>query len=240
MNRRGFSLLEVLVATALTGLVLVGLYTLMFSMTELWGSTHPQRQFEQHMENLTHYLSQALRSSALPPFGTTTSISPYTWTIPNSGGGSTGGAAGNSPLLTFTLPTGSRLLPWPPEPTGGSNVAGAGSTTLDGRALPDVQCSLQVRQGEGLILLWHSQYETTFTTDPPRETLISPLVTDMYFDYYDSTNQQWTSQDTPLADPSNSNSYLPPTRLRLIFTYGSLSQSSTIPLLTATQGLPYF
>ena len=87
-------------------------------------------------------------------------------------------------------------------------------------------------------MLWHSQYETTFTTDPPRETLISPLVTDMYFDYYDSTNQQWTTQDTPLTD--NSGNYMVPTRLRLSFTYGSLTESSTIPLLTATQGLPAF
>jgi prepilin-type N-terminal cleavage/methylation domain-containing protein len=239
MNRRGFSLLEVLVATALTGLVMVGLYTLMFSMTELWGTTHPQRQFEQHVENMTRYLGQALRTASLPPYSTTSTVSPFIWTIPNSGGSSSSGT--NNPLFTFTLPTGSRLLPWPPGTTGGTSAGTAsnvGSASSSGRALPDVQCSLEVIEGKGLIMLWHSQYETTFTTDPPRETLVSPLVTEMDFDYYDSTNQQWTSQNTPQTD--NSGNYMVPTRLRLIFTCGSLTQSATIPLMAATQGLPSF
>ncbi len=238
MNRRGFSLLEILVATALVGLVMVGLYTLMFSMTELWGVTHPQRQFEQHVETMTRYLAQALRTAALPPYGTVTTASPFTWTIPNAGGGATS-AASNNPLFTFVLPQGSRLLPWPPGTTSGISATNTGgSASSSGRALPDVYCSLEVREGEGLILLWHSQYETTFTTDPPRETLISPLVTEMDFDYYDTSNQQWTTQNTPETD--NSGNYMVPNRLRLNFTYGSLTQSATIPLLTATQGLPAF
>jgi prepilin-type N-terminal cleavage/methylation domain-containing protein len=240
MKSRGFSLLEVLVATALVGLVMVGLYTLMFSMTELWGVTHPQRQFEQHVETLTRYLGQALRTSALPPYGTVTTASPFTWSIPSSGSGGSS-AASNNPLFTFVLPTGSRLLPWPPGTTGGTSASTAnnvGSASSSGRALPDVTCSLDVREGEGLILLWHSQYETTFTTDPPRETLISPLVTEMDFDYYDTANQQWTSQNTPMTD--NNGNYMVPNRLTLNFTYGSMTQSATIPLLTATQGLPSF
>jgi prepilin-type N-terminal cleavage/methylation domain-containing protein len=240
MKRRGFSLLEVLIATALVGLVMVGLYTLMFSMTELWGVTHPQRQFEQHVETMTRYLGQALRTAALPPYGTTTTVSPYNWTIPSSGTGATSAASSN-PLFSFVLPPGSRLLPWPPGTTGGTSAASTsnvGSASSSGRALPDVYCSLQVREGEGLILLWHSQYETTFTTDPPRETLISPLVTEMDFDYYDPSNQQWTSQNTPLTD--NNGNYMVPNRLRLNFAYESITQSATIPLLTATQGLPSF
>ena len=37
MRRRGFSLIEVVLAMALVGLVLVGLNTFIFSMSELWG-----------------------------------------------------------------------------------------------------------------------------------------------------------------------------------------------------------
>ncbi len=240
MKRRAFSLLEVLIATALVGLIMVGLYTLMFSMTELWGVTHPQRQFEQHAETLTRYLGQALRTAALPPYGTVTTSSPFTWSIPAAGSGASS-ASSNSPLFTFVLPTGSRLLPWPPGTTGGTSASTAtnvGSASSSGRALPDVTCSLDVREGQGLILLWHSQYETTFTSDPPRETLISPLVTELDFDYYDSSSQQWTSQNTPMTD--NNGNYMVPNRLRLNFAYGSLTQSATIPLLTATQGLPSY
>ena len=56
-------------------------------------------------------------------------------------------------MLTFELPGGSRFFNWPDRP------------------LPEVVCSFQVRQNEGLILLWHSRLEKNFDTDPPRDCL---------------------------------------------------------------------
>jgi len=56
------------------------------------------------------------------------------------------GISGN--LITFELPAGSRFLSWRRP------------------AAPEVVCSLQAREGEGLYLLWHSRLETRFAEDP--------------------------------------------------------------------------
>jgi hypothetical protein len=65
---------------------------------------------------------------------------------------------GTGPLLTFDLPGGDRLLPWPDRP------------------LPDVQCALDVVPGKGLLLYWQSRLELDFERTAPRSTVISPLV----------------------------------------------------------------
>ncbi len=36
-RRRGFTLLELMVSLALMGLVIIGLYSFIFAMTEIWG-----------------------------------------------------------------------------------------------------------------------------------------------------------------------------------------------------------
>ncbi len=238
MNKRGFTMLEILVATALTALVLLGLNTLVFSMAELWGNGSPSRNFDLHARAFTTFLEQELRTAALavpPPTTTTTTGTGTGTTTPGStaaGGqsGATGGFAWQAPsgaavggtpqpLLTFTLPAGSRLLPWP------------------ARALPDVVCALEARE-DGLYLLWHSEYETNFVTDPPRETLLTPLVTALAYDYYDSEAKQWTTTTEPTVNASGQT--LLPGRMRLTFKFETLSQDMTVIIPAPNQGLPPF
>jgi prepilin-type N-terminal cleavage/methylation domain-containing protein len=244
MRNRGFTMLEILVATALTALVLIGLNTLIFSMAELWGNNNPRRTFDLHARAVTAYLGEELRSAAfaVPVATTTTAATGGTGQQGGQqpaarGGAAAGGQAGSSgafawqnptntgfgasgaPILTFTLPGGSRLLNW-----------GAG------RPLPDVVCALQVRAGEGLLLLWHSQYETNFLTDPPRETLISPLVTALQYEFYDANLRQWTALDQPETD--NTGQAALPGRLRLVFGFENLSEEMSVILPMPGQGLP--
>jgi hypothetical protein len=127
-------------------------------------------------------------------------------------------------LLTFELPAGSRLFVWP-DPK---------------RPLPEVVCSLQARQNEGLILLWHSRLEKNFDTDPPRETVVTPLVTALAYDYYDPDSQRWTTETTLKPDPNGGTTPLTPQRLRLKFAYGKLTSESVITLPAAAEGLPLF
>ena len=53
--KRGFTLLEVLVAMALAALVLVGMNTFMFSMSELWGRNVDLRLFDQHVRAVSRF-----------------------------------------------------------------------------------------------------------------------------------------------------------------------------------------
>ncbi len=242
MKTRGFTMLEILVATALTALVLVGLNTLIFSMAELWGHGSPTRTFDLHARAVTTFLERELRTAALAvPVSTTaggvqggTAATGTTGgqasTSSTSGGfawqqptGSTNVGGATAPLLTFTLPAGSRLLPWP----GGAQVAA--------RALPDVVCALEAR-ADGLYLLWHSEYETNFLTDPPRETLITPLVTALSYDYYNSDTKQWTTETDPVTDANGQT--LLPGRLRLTFTFENLKQEMAVIIPAPNQGLP--
>lgn len=209
----GFTLLEILLALALTALVLVALNTFVFSMGELWGRNTDVRLFDRHVRAVTRYLDQELHAAALPPnaIAGASPIAPQEIKPAN-------GSIDN--LLTFELPTGSRLLVWPDRP------------------LPEVVCSLQARAGEGLVLLWHSRLEQKFNDDPPRETIITPLVTALAYDYYDTDFKTWKTETTIRKDSSGQ--LLAPQRLRMTFAYGKLKRESVIALAAPTVGLPNF
>jgi len=209
----GFTLLEILLALALTALVLVSLNVFVFSMGELWGRNSDVRLFDRHVRAVTRYLDQELRTAALPPSAVAgaTPIVPQEIKPLN-------GSTDN--LLTFELPAGSRLLAWPDRP------------------LPEVVCSLQARDREGLVLLWHSRLETKFTDDPPRETIITPLCTALAYDYYDADFKTWKTE--PAIRQDNSGQLETPQRLRLTFTYGKMKRESIIALPAPTEGLPNF
>jgi hypothetical protein len=210
---RAFTLLEILLALALTALVLVSLNVFVFSMGELWGRNTDVRLFDRHVQAVTRFLDRELRAASLPPAAAPgdTPIAPKE-IRPQSGV--------TENLLTFELPAGSRILTWPDRP------------------LPEVECSLQYRDREGLILLWHSRLEKKFQDDPPRETVITPLVTGMSYDYYDSDFKTWKNEPAIRKNPTGQLDA--PQRLRLKFTYGKLTRESVIVLAAPAAGLPNF
>jgi prepilin-type N-terminal cleavage/methylation domain-containing protein len=210
---RAFTLLEILLALALVALLLVSLNTFVFSMGELWGQRADHRLFDQHVRAVTRFLEREFRSATMPPAAGPNSTPIAIEEIrPESGS--------TENLLTFELPAGSRILIWPE------------------RALPEVVCSLQVRPNEGLILLWHSRLEKNFEMDPPRETVVTPLVTGMAYDYYDAETTRWTKETTLKTDPQGAP--MTPQRLHFTFTYGQLERTSVVALPSVGETLPAF
>ena len=209
--RGAFTLLEVLLALALTALVLTALNTFIFAMGELWGRGTDVRLFDQHVRAVTRFLSRELSAAALPPaarYGTTPiapqEIRPRTGSTEN--------------LLTFDLPAGSRLIAWP------------------GPALPEVVCSLQAREREGLFLLWQSRLEKRFGEDSPHESIITPLCTALSYDYYDESFKNWKTETAVRKETDGT--MKPPARLRLKFTYGKLTRETLITLPVPSEALP--
>ena len=88
------------------------------------------------------------------------------------------------------------------------------------------------------MLLWHSTLETRFTEDPPREIIISPLVTALSYDYFDPNFKRWTTQTVLQKDTNGA--LETPQRLRLTFTYNKMTRETAITLPVITQGLPNF
>jgi len=234
-------MLEILVASAMVGMLLIALNTFVFAMAELWGYKQDERNFDLHVGTVTRYLQHEMNLAGLPPYAvavtstattSTPSITMQTLANPSPA------VANQDPLLTFTLPYEDRHLPWP---------KGTLDTTSHGggpEALPDLACNLALNSN-GLVLLWHSQYESTFATDPPRATVISPLVTEMYYDYYTATTGSvvWSESATIQYDP-DSGLPMVPNRLRLVFTYQPpndvpvMTHSTVIVIPTPVQGLP--
>lgn len=212
-RRAGFTLLEILLSLALVALMLVALNTFVFSMGELWGKNTDIRLFEQHVRAVTRALDRELRAATLPPAARANASPVAPQEIRPSGGVT-------DTLLTFELPAGTRLISWP------------------GPALPEVVCSLQARQNEGLILLWHSRLEPRFEADPPRETILSPFVTAIAYDYYDTALLRWTTETAVKKD--NTGKYTAPQRLRLKFAYGAFTRETVVNLGNTPQGLPNF
>lgn len=208
-----FTLIEILLALSLVGLVLVALNTFIFSMGELWGKNQDVRLFEQHTRAVTRFLESELRTAAFPPAAVPDST-PITVQEIRPQNGST------ENLLTFELPEGSRLITWPDHP------------------LPEVVCSLQADERAGLRLLWHSRLETRFNDDPPRETVITPLVTALSYDYFDPAFKTWKTETQLQRDTDNR--LLPPQRLRLTFTYGAMTRETIVALPITGEGWPAF
>jgi len=208
-----FTLLEILLSLALVAMLLVAMNTFVFSMGELWGKNTDVRLFEQHVRAVTRALERELRAATLPPSARANATPVAAQEVRPSGGAS-------ATLLTFDLPAGTRLLSWPGPP------------------LPEVVCSLQVREKDGLVLLWHSRLETRFDTDPPRETILTPFVTALAYDYYDPALTRWTTETTLKLD--NSGKPTNPQRLRLKFTHGKLTRETVVAINSTPQGLPNF
>jgi len=212
--RAGFTLLEMMIAIALVGILIVALNTFVFSMGELWGRGSEKRVFEQHVRTVSRFLERELRLAGLPPHAVKGSSNFIPEEIRPSGGTS-------EVLLTFELPEGSRLISWPDRP------------------LPEVVCSLQVREQKGLFLLWHSRLETRYEVDAPREALISPFVSSISYDYFDADTKVWTTERTPRKD-TKTGAYTAPRRIQLNFAHKGFVQGVTIPLPQVGQGLPNF
>ncbi|MBC8040256.1 MAG: prepilin-type N-terminal cleavage/methylation domain-containing protein, partial [Opitutaceae bacterium] len=192
MKRRGFTLLEIMVALAITGMLMVALNAFIFSMGELWGRNSDVRLFDQHVRAVTRFLERELRAAARPP-AADADTAPITVEEIRTQAGQT------ETLLTFELFEGSRIFNWPGQP------------------LPEVVCSLAVREGAGLLYLWHSRLEKDFADQPPRETVVSPLVSAMSYDYYDADFKNWKNEAE--LRRNSQGEYEAPQRLRVKFTY---------------------
>ena len=211
MNRRAFTLIEVLLSMALVGLVLVGLNTFMFSMGELWGKGADVRLFDQHVRAVTRFLEGEMIRATLPPAAAVNSTPVGVQKV-------TPAAGSQENLVTFMQLQGGRILSWPESP------------------LPEVVCSLQVRRDQGLFMLWHSDLENHFNDEAPRETLISPFVTGLAYDYFDKDFNRWTTETTLRTDSGGNP--LPPQRLRFTFSYSHLTRVALVTLPSTAAGMP--
>jgi prepilin-type N-terminal cleavage/methylation domain-containing protein len=210
-NGSAFTLLELLLSLALVGMLLVAMNQFIFSMGELWGRGADVRLFDRHVRAVTRFVEHSLHSTVLPSAKGEQALAIQEIRLPDGP---------TAPVLTFELPAGSHVLPWPETP------------------LPDVVCAFAVRPDQGLVLYWHSRLELHFADDPPRATTLSPFVTALSYEYYNAGFNSWQNSTAPQRD--NNGHWQVPTRLRLRFTYGKLTRETVVPLPATSRALPLF
>lgn len=209
-GRSGLTLVEVLLALALLSVLLLALSQFLLSMGELWGRNRRQRLFDQHVRAVTRYVEETLHHAAIAPAA-------------NRGLRMAPGKVSPltaAPLLNFELKEGDRLLPWPKGP------------------LPDVQYLLSVDRDKGLLFYWQSRWEVGFETQPPRELVVSPLVTRIDYDYYNADSQSFTTSASPL--PERDGKIPLPARLRLHFQLEKLTADTVVRVPAPSAALPAF
>lgn len=198
--RRGFTLLETLISLALLAVLMLTINTFLFSMTELWGGKRDQRLFDQHVRAATRLVRETLEQATAAPGAAGVAIKEVA-----DGLGST------EPRLAFLLPDAGRLADWPEHP------------------LPDVDFSLYVDPDKGLALQWQSRLEINRERTDLHETILSPFVKSLAYEYYDADLKTWKVEEEPVHDDGGT-SWKKPARLHLRFERGTLKQEVVLDL----------
>jgi prepilin-type N-terminal cleavage/methylation domain-containing protein len=199
---QGFSLIEMLLAIALAGGLIIAANMFLLSMGELWGRGTDERMFEQHVRGVSRFMENLSRSAvASDQEGTV-----FTMDSPK------GYESIGTPLLSFEVNEAPGVFVWP------------------GKPLPRVVVWLTVNREDGLVLLWKSRLEEDFGEVPPRVTGVSKFVTNVAYEYYDDGRLEWRREDGPIIDPGGQARL--PGRVRLTFTRGEEAREVSIALPT--------
>jgi len=209
----GLTMVELMIALVLMAAVIIGLNTFVFAMTELWGRGRDYRLFDQHARALTRFLELELRTAALPPRVGRDIAAVEAREVEVDFGR-------REDLLVFGLREGSRILQWPSRP------------------LPDVWAALEVVADEGLVMHWHSVHEEDFNNAPPRQLVLSPLVSAISYEYFEADFGNWQLEERLRTGPDGE--LETPGRIRLTFTYREQEIQTIIPLTLFGEGLPPF
>lgn len=211
MSRRAFTLIEVLLATALLGALLIALNYFVFSMAEIWGVGAERRLFEQHVRAVTREVETLLRTASLPPLANE---------LPVFGREVRLDDGRRATLVTFELAEGSPRLPWKTAP------------------LPDVVCGLTQQPGKGLMLYWQSRLEKDFDDAAPRPFVLSAFGSELKYEYLEGDGSFWRVYDQLQRD--NQGRWRMPQRLRLSFAHNDLKAEATVALPPPPGPLPHF
>jgi hypothetical protein len=121
------------------------------------------------------------------------------------------GLGSTEPRLSFLLGDAGRLADWPEQP------------------LPDVDFSLYVDQEKGLSLQWQSRLEINRDRTDLHDTVLSPFVKSLAYEYYDADLKTWKLEEEPVHEEGGT-AWKKPARLHLRFERGTLKQEVVLDL----------
>ncbi|MGJ8650096.1 MAG: PulJ/GspJ family protein [Opitutaceae bacterium] len=241
--KRAFTLLEVILAIAITGFVLAAATSFVVSISRIWVDREERHFFEDHVDGVTEFLNACFTSAGMEvALGDSTTDNTDTSTEGEVrlevGGGNNEATSENGGLLRSSE-----------EPVGLGRLPGSADyedplisfklievppllINLDDEPIIGIEAFIHFEDGEGLSLLWYSilQEEVEDVNDL-RRTEISQLVTDIQYVYWDEKIEQWEVEDK-LMEGEGDEEFLLPRFIKLTFEYEdeTKERSLTIPV----------
>jgi len=224
-TRRGFTLVEVLIALTLGGFILTAAMMHLVSLGKIWTHDWSDRHYMHHKESLTTFLIRVFKEadSGFSSLGTTGNLAGLRWENPP------GETTLDDPYLRFYLKQPPAVLI--------SNPPLASS----------VVCYLVFDEEEGLSFLW---YPLIATRDGEEEiediddlyrTSLSRFVARIEYCYYDKEKEEWETEEDPLEE---NDKFVMPDFLKFIFRFDEDHEDdafvSYVPLPPSEKDAPLF
>lgn len=166
--KKGFTLIEVILALALGGLILLAASSLLMSLTQLWMKEKGLDNFEDHVYGVTEFLKEHLREAQYSP---DKGLPKTQWGKPPVG-------SGDEQYLMFYIRT--------PHPL------------FDTEELNPIIAYLVWTKDEGLSLIWYSyKPDVPLDKVEAYRRILSPYVKGIKLHYYDKERGRWEAVTKP-------------------------------------------
>lgn len=192
-KQSGFTLLEILLALAVAGTLLLAATTFLVSISNLWFQENDTEYFDRHVEGVVTFLETMIAKAEIETDSNSgEQAQPVSWQKPP------GASEFDNPYISAYLRETPPVL------------------RAEGVRFPGATVYLVFDRMEGLGLLWHTQFEKAENLSDLRFTVLSRFVKDMLYCYYDEDDDSWEE----LADPMEEDGqYVLPDFLKLTFVH---------------------
>ncbi|MDA0344234.1 MAG: prepilin-type N-terminal cleavage/methylation domain-containing protein [Verrucomicrobia bacterium] len=220
-KQAGFSLVEVLLALAVGGLVLMAASSLLVTISQSWANRPATRDaFDAHVNGIAHFLTAVLEEATLPKEGSD-GVDVVELSRP------VGFSETDDPLIKFYLREAPPFFYWP---------HGLASR---------VHVYFQFEEGEGLYFLWYSDLQELEKSDSGElklededqlfRTQISPYLEEVYYCYYgeeeETADEEKSWQIEPeLEENVESGKFRIPDFIKIVFRWDEEDLERTITL----------
>ena len=238
-NRCGMSLIEVVLAIAVAGFVLSSAVSLMVSVSSIWSQRSERYFFVDHVDGVTEFLNATLMLAdteiASNIDGNDTNENQDQETEPSPSGSASGSLMylAEEPIRWERLPGSADYE----EPLLHFSIADTPPLFVDPEDAPslNIRAFLHFKKSEGLSLLWYSMLqEEVEDINDLRRTLVSPLITEISYIYWDERFERWEEEDRPQKD-NETDEFRLPRFIKLTFEYEEVSAERTLTIPVPSQ-----
>lgn len=250
-KQSGMSLIEVVIAIAISGFILASAASFVVSITDIWSKREQRYAFFEHADGVSQFLKTNFRSAQIIPSEDNSiqnsTNDPATETNPsiqandgsisietNTQNTRSGDDLDNEPQSDTNLFWKSpEFNQSSDEPILSFQIRETTPLLTSSKGVMPVENTLYLyfEPDEGLSLVHTSSLNETIESDDDyHRTMLSPFVKDMQYIYWDIETETWESLDEPMVSPDDEFTYLIPNFLKLSFKHKETEIERIIPI----------